>query len=165
MDKSDPRVWFWVPVPLSRGQQVRILDDIFTVSDLDATVWDGFAPLKAAAMVTTGSYYRNDAYGRFDAAYTDTYYFDRATGLVVAERYTEQDTNGEASFRWHANVDVTWTSYPVPFDSVAIVLVYGGIPAMIAAAGYGVWRVRRGPLTIAVTDQRLPACWVPRSSH
>jgi len=154
---SDPRVWFWVPVPLSRGQQVRILDDIFTVSDLDATVWDGFAPLKAAAMVATGSYYRNDAYGRFDAAYTDTYYFDRATGLVVAERYTEQDTNGEASFRWHANVDVTWTSYPVPFDSVAIVLVYGGIPAMIAAAGYGVWRVRRGPLTIPVTDQRLLA--------
>src|SRR5439155_14673118 len=70
-------VWFWIPTPATAGQTIPVLDDIFTVTSTDATLWLGVVPHKALLLEASGQYKRNDAYGQFDAIYHDRYYFDR----------------------------------------------------------------------------------------
>jgi len=87
----DPIIWFWVSPPLANGQIAPILDDTFTVRAADDTIWFGLVPKSAARLESTGTYERDDAYGRFTATYTDRYWFDRETGFIVGELYEERD--------------------------------------------------------------------------
>ncbi len=144
-------VWFWIPGGLRLGDRLAILDQNFTVTSLDAVVWSNWAPYHAVELATDGSFHRNDDYGDFYATYTDRYYFDRESGFIIAERYTEHDSGtfeGEfASFDWKFNFDVTETSYPLAVDWGNVAGYYIALPglvvAILAAIGYAVrWRAR-----------------------
>src|SRR2546425_370147 len=126
---ANATVWFWVSIPLAQGQTLRILDDVFTVISIDATVWNGIIPHRTVQLQASGTYTRDDAYGIFAATYTDRYYFDPDSGYVVAESYEERDTNPSASFRFRAEISLMARSYSVPLDLIPFALVDLGVPA------------------------------------
>ncbi len=143
----NPIVWFWVSTPLAIGEDVPIIDDVLTVRALDDVVWFGLLPKAASRLESDGMYRRNDAYGQFDATYTDRYWFARDTGFIVAERYEERDVAVDlsASFRWRAEVFVTASSYEVPLHLPTFLAVDVGIPMFVIAACLLAYRRRRGP--------------------
>jgi RimJ/RimL family protein N-acetyltransferase len=151
----NPSVWFWIPSSVSVGKTIPVADEVLTVTSIAATVWLGAMPRSTVLLEGSGSYTRNDAYGVFAATYHDQYYFDRESGFIVSEQYTEQDTSFSASFRFRGEVYVRASSYPIPLDGVAFLLVYVGIPAAAVLAIAAVLRVRRGPsrLRIGSGDQ------------
>lgn len=143
-------VWFWIPSDVQVGDQVQILEANFTVISRDATIWSNWIPKRGIALVTTGSAHRIDAYGAFDYTYTDMYYFDRASGYVIAERYQEHDVGfwqgQSAAFDWHEDFDVTSTTYPIPIDTPVLAATLASTYALFASIGgiaYGYrWRRR-----------------------
>ena len=154
--KANATEWFWILVPVSVGQTVPVLDDVFTVHSIDATVWSGIIPHRAVQLQASGTYIRNDAYGVFTATYTDTYYFDPDSGYIVSEEFVEQDSNYAASFRFRAEVFVTGSSYSVPVNLVSFALVDVGVPAVTVAAVAGGVRAMRGPSRIRVGSKDSP---------
>ena len=149
---TDPSIWFWVPVPLTLGGEVRILDDVLEVRALDNPIWFGLVPRSAALLESTGSYARDDAYGQFNAQYRDRYWFDRETGFVVAELYEERDVAFApyAEFRWRAEVFVRSSSYAIPLHLPLFVSLDVGIPALLIASAILYYRRRRGPWRVSV---------------
>jgi L-amino acid N-acyltransferase YncA len=158
-------VWFWIPTGLPLGAPVDILDQTLIVTSTRAVVWQGLTPHEAIEVRGSGTGVRNDAYGTFDTSWTDTFYFDIATGMFVAERYVEQNNGfwqGErASFVLTLNVDVTGTSYPIPVSTggVAWLLVQLAVLVGILAGLTVAWRNRPRMLWSAsipgVTVRRL----------
>jgi L-amino acid N-acyltransferase YncA len=146
----DPSVWFWIPPNLDKGQSVRILEDIFTVTSADKTVWMGIIPHKVIELTTSGSYTRDDDYGVFTATYDDTYCFDRQSGYLVSERYVEQDEGYQASFRFTADLKVTSSSYTTPTDWLTLLVLYVMIPAAVILVILLIRKWRRGPSRIKV---------------
>jgi L-amino acid N-acyltransferase YncA len=142
-------VWFWIPTNVSVGQVVYVLDEPLTVTSMSATVWLGAVPHSTVLLEGSGTYTRDDVYGVYTADYHDQYYYDRDTGYIVSEQYTEQDVGTyqgmAASFRFRAETIVTASSYPIPLDLLSFSLVYIGVPAAIVLTVVGVIRVRRGP--------------------
>ncbi len=142
-------VWFWIPTNVTVGQVVYVLDEPLTVKSLGATVWLGAVPHSTVLLEGSGEYTRNDEYGLYTADYQDQYYYDRATGFIVSEQYTEQDTGtwqGQpASFRYRATISVTASSYAIPLDLLSFALLYIGVPAAVVLVIAGIIRVRRGP--------------------
>ncbi|HYM39841.1 MAG TPA: GNAT family N-acetyltransferase [Thermoplasmata archaeon] len=149
-DPANATVWFWIPVPTAVGHVIQVLDEPLTVQSLSATYWIGAVPHATILLQGTGSYNRDDVYGRFFATYTDKYYYDANTGFVVGEQYTEQDSDGFNGFVNSTTLTVTSSSYPVPLDLPTTALVYAGIPAAIIIAVVGVIRVRRGPSRLRI---------------
>jgi ribosomal protein S18 acetylase RimI-like enzyme len=152
----NPSVWFWISTPVRVGDTVPVLDDVFTVTSTDSTIWFGLAPRKALLLEASGTYTRNDSYGKFEATYHDRYYFDRDSGFIVAEQFDEQDTNVAAGFHYHAEVAVTSTSYPIPLDWVDFALVDLGVPAIAVGLVLASVRVRRGPGRFAIGSKDFP---------
>jgi GNAT superfamily N-acetyltransferase len=152
----DPAVWFWIRMPVSVGQTVPVLDDMFTVVSTDAAVWDGVVPHRTVQLQASGQYQRKDAYGSFTATYTDSYFFDPESGYIVAERFEERDVNFEATFRFRAEVHVTAANYSAPIAILPLVLVDFGIPAAGVAAIGAVIRVRQGPSRLRVGSKDFP---------
>jgi ribosomal protein S18 acetylase RimI-like enzyme len=148
----DPTVWFWVPTPMTMGDHVQVLDDTLTVTNLDSTTWLGLLPHKGVAMENSGSYFRNDVYGQFDATFTDVYHFDKESGIILSERYTEQDVMGQDSFRYREEITLTASGYSIPLDFVQILVYYVGIPAALVVIVFMVVRWRYG-----ASNQRLKA--------
>ncbi len=159
-DPANATVWFWIPTPVAVGQIVRILDDFFTVTSLSATFWQGAVPHDAVLLESTNQYLRNDAYGSFNATYQDRYFFDRETGYVIGELFTEQDVGtwqgSPASFRYRAELFVTASSYAIPLNLLSFSLVYVGVPAAVVLSIVGVIRVRRGPSKFRVGSKEFP---------
>ena len=149
-------VWFWIPTPTTAGQTIPVLDDIFTVTSTDATLWLGVVPHKTLLLEASGQYKRNDAYGQFDATYHDQYYFDRDSGFIVAELFDEHDANFAAGFHYHAEVWVTSSSYSVPVDTVTFSLVDLGIPGISVVGLVTAVRVRRGPSHLRLGSKDFP---------
>lgn len=167
LDKFAPSnysVWFWIPLDVRVGDRFRILEDNFEVVSLASTVWVGAVPVVAVQLFGSGYGDRSDAYGEYQTSWHEYYYFDRATGWLVADRYTEYDTGNYrgdwASFTWTENIDVTRTSYPIPVDYGALLVVAIEIAAVVAVLaavayaarwasrlvivwGYGAVRIRR----------------------
>ena len=147
-------VWFWIPTNVTVGQVVYVLDEPLTVASLSATVWLGAVPHSAVLLQGSGSYTRNDEYGVYTAEYQDLYYYDRDTGFVISEQYTEQDVGSwqgnPASFRYRAEMSVTASSYAIPLDLVSFSLLYLGVPAAVVLTIVAVIRVRRGPSRIRI---------------
>lgn len=142
-------VWFWIPTNVTLDQVVYVLDEPLKVTSLSTTIWLGAIPHTAVLLEGTGTYTRNDEYGVYTADYTDQYYYDRATGYFISEKYTEHDVGtwqgSPASFDFHADSIVTATSYSVPIDLVPFSLLYIGVPALVVLVILGVILVRRGP--------------------
>lgn len=153
-------IWFWIPTNVTVGDVVEVLDEPLTVTALSATTWLGAMPRSAILLTGSGQYPRDDEYGTYTATYHDEYYFDRESGFVVAERFTEQDVGswqGEpASFRYRAELFVTASSYPIPLELLTFSLVYLGIPAAVVLVVAGVIRVRRGPSRFNVGSKDFP---------
>jgi len=149
-------VWFWIPTPVTAGQTIPVLDDIFTVTSTDATLWLGVVPHKTLLLEASGQYKRNDAYGQFDATYHDRYYFDRDSGFIVAEIFDEHDANFVAGFHYYAEVWVTSSSYSVPIDTVTFSLVDLGLPGIAVVGLVTSVRVRRGPSHLRLGSKDFP---------
>jgi ribosomal protein S18 acetylase RimI-like enzyme len=162
VDVKDPpnaTVWFWIPTPVVVGQTIPLIDDVFTVTSLHATLWFGLVPHEAVQLDAAGTYVRDDAYGRFDATYRDRYYFDRESGFIVGEQFEETDTdafNPFTSFHFHGQVILTSSSYAVPLDLVVFSLVDLGIPATAVGSVAAAIRVRRGPSRVRIGSKDFP---------
>jgi hypothetical protein len=152
-------VWFWIYQDVQTGDVVKLLDENFTVTGTDVTIWSNMVPYKAIELTATGSFARDDDYGDFFATYTDRYYFDRGSGYIIAERYTEHDggvfEGEEASFDWKFNFDVSQTSYSLQVDWGQVGIFYVTIPAaiilLLAGAAYAIrWR----PRTVYLAEYR-----------
>jgi len=153
---SPASVWFWIPTNVTIGQVVYVLDEPLTVASLSATVWLGIVPRSAVLLEGSGAYTRDDEYGNFSATYSDRYYFDRETGFIIAEAYTEEDVNSIASFRFRAELSVTASSYPIPLDLLTFSLVYLGVPAVAVLTIAVMFRVRRGPSRLRLGSKDFP---------
>ena len=149
---TNPSVWFWIPTPESVGSTVRILSSNYTVKSLDSDIWYGFppAPRSGIQLEAFGSYLRTDEYGFFHANWQDDYWFAPSTGLVIAEQYTEHDSNsGGDGFEWQEQAFVTSSSYAIALDWVTILGVYAGVPATLLGALVGIRWYHRGPRKVA----------------
>lgn len=153
LDGEDPTnyaVWFWIPPTVRVGDVLRVLDANFRVTSLDATVWLGFSPRKAIEIKSSGYGSRDDIYGIYNTEWTDTYYYDRATGWFVAERYVETDRGtwqGEyATFKWTEDLDFKRGSYEPPTDVGSIAFLWGLVGTfglLVAVTAYWArWRTR-----------------------
>jgi GNAT superfamily N-acetyltransferase len=120
--------WIWIPSEVEVGQRIHILDDNWTVKDTDKTIWSKFVSIKVIEVEVSGHWSRNDDYGVFDFSYTDRLYFEKQSGMFVAERYEEWDTGywqGDAArFRYIIEIDVTESSYEVEVDWFTLVSTY-----------------------------------------
>jgi ribosomal protein S18 acetylase RimI-like enzyme len=151
---TNPYVWFWVPPSLQVGQVVPVLDENLTVTSLSSTVWlQNFPPTPRVGeeLQGTGSYLRNDIYGQFAASYTDQYWFDPATGFVIAEYYNEQDSAAVGGFQWQEQVFTTSASFPIAFDVVQLLGAYVGIPLIPIAIFLVIYVHRDGPRRVKGT--------------
>lgn len=145
-DKSDPSflsAWLWIPPEVKAGDKVAILDDEFTVTGESVTFWSGWIPRKGIELLSTGMRSRDDEYGKFAYTYTDIYYFDRSTGYIIAEIYSEIDKGlwkgTPAEFELTERFDLTRSSFSVPVDYLMLTTEIFGIILviiLIAYAGY-----------------------------
>jgi len=118
--------WLWVPPSVREGDSLYILAENSTVTDTDHLLWSRWVPRRVIEVVVTGTWQRDDDYGVFDYTYTDRLYFDKATGMFVAEHYDEYDDGTweglPAGFHRTIEIDLTDSSYKVEVDwGVAIV--------------------------------------------
>jgi len=153
---SDFTVWFWIPADgLQVGDRVHVLDDVFTVASLRATVWSSNLPRIGIELRASGTFTRDDVYGRYSVSYVDTYYYDARTGYVIAERYEERDSGTwqgrQAGFTWTETVDVTGSSYVIETDYPALALVILEVGGVIGLVPLGVYAWVRRPVYVAVS--------------
>ncbi len=149
-DSSRLSVWLWIPPEVKARDKVSILDDEFTVTGEYVTFWSGWVPKKGIELRSSGTRSRDDEYGKFTYTYTDIYYFDRSTGYIIAEQYTEKDTGlwkgAPATFELTEGFDLSRSSYAIPVDYLALIAEIIGtlvIIVIIVYAGYKYrWRVR-----------------------
>lgn len=142
--KGPKAIWFWIDPDVKVGDKVRILNEEFTVTDLDATVWSDWLPRKGIELTYRGTDFRNDDYGNFNTRYTDQYYFDAESGFVMAERFTENhkgyDDGESAEFDWVIEVDVTSSSYDRPVDKSTFLFYYFILPAIVVSSIYYIFQ-------------------------
>ena len=145
-------IWFWIPPEVRQGDRVQILEENFTVTSVDKTVWTNWAPKRGIEVTASGTGFRFDSYGTFSYTYTDTYYFDRATGYVIAERYVEHDTGswlGDwASFDWKEDFDITGSTYAISIDWVMVGATIGAVATVFLSLGGIGYAYRWWPRTV-----------------
>ncbi len=150
-------VWFLVPANLILGQTVQILDETFTVTNEQMTVWSNGLPRLGLELKHSGpTILHNYADENWTAATsTDFYYVDRETGFVFAERL-ELRTDAinywsseyyrnypETSFTWTTQYDITASSFDIKFDNVALTGLIVGIVAAIVLPLLGIYALYR----------------------
>jgi hypothetical protein len=133
---TNPKVWFYVDNTTQVGGSFYMLDTLMTVKDRNY----GFLLPSTNAYVKTifaqgsSSYYRNDAYGQFNAQYTWNAYFDPATGYIVGYVWSEHDSNSVGdTFTYTESFAVTSTSYALTPGSAPSNLLLYVIIAVAAA--------------------------------
>ena len=133
-----PYVWFYVNNSLPTGAAFYLLNSRLSVFSRDyAYALDTAVGASVATIAATGSgsYLRDDVYGRFNATYTWTEYFDPATGYVVGYLYTETDSDSQGNvFTITDLLQVTATSYPLTAATAASGTSPGGLSALEIAA-------------------------------
>lgn len=153
--------WLWVPPDVKEGDVLHILNNDWTVTGTDVTIWSNLIPRRLIEVTVSGDAHRNDDYGNFDYDYTDRMYFDKDTGMFFAERYTEHDVGyweGDgfgsgreyAEFDMYIDIDVTDSSYSVEinwgwFLGVYLSITFGTflLVSLIVFVVYKVrWRTR-----------------------
>ncbi len=152
----NPTVWFYMDNSSQTGDTFYLLNTLMTVKSRN---YGFFLPSENRYVNTifaqgSSSYFRNDVYGQFNAAYTWSAYFDPSTGYIIAYGYDEHDTSSTATFTWTENLYVTSTSYPLAAGAppsilsqylpliVGIVLVIAIIVIIVVVAVSRRWRVK-----------------------
>jgi len=110
----NPTVWFYMSNSVAKGGIFPLLNTQMTVLDRNSSYSLASQSKYVQAIHAQGSssYYRNDVYGRFNAAYTWDTYHDPSTGYIIGYSYVEHDTDSSGNgFTWNENLYVTSTSY------------------------------------------------------
>jgi GNAT superfamily N-acetyltransferase len=141
--------WVWISPDVEVGDRIHILDDNWTVTDKDKTLWSKWVSKKVIEVEVKGYWSRNDDYGVFDFSYTDRLYFEKQSGMFVAERYEEWDSGfwqGDAArFRYVVEMDVTESSYEVEIDWFTLITKYTCDSLLIAfLVGGFIYLIYRG---------------------
>lgn len=150
-------VWFYIPTTVTDGSTLCLLDNTATVTSMSASIWSNYVPKHNLIEVTTRGYgSRNDDYGQMSLHYTDKLYFDRTTGMFVAERYEETDDGTwkgySASFSYHIQIDVTSANYEFDTDWAMVAAI--AIVTTLAVLGtvYLIYRIRWRSKNVQVRD-------------
>lgn len=107
-------VWFYIDNTVQNGGTFTLLGTPMTVQSTSTSYSHNSSTGYVSAIFAEGksTYYRNDVYGRFNAAYTWDVYFDPSTGYIIGYSYVEQDTSSTGDgFTWTDILSVTTTSY------------------------------------------------------
>ncbi len=143
--------WFWVP-PEDPDGPIRVLDVECDMATTDQVPVRG--PFPARVVTCTGTDHRTDDYGDMDYTFTERYWYDAVTGLVLAEELDERATGTldgrRGGFRRHQTLTVTQSSFAPtvnPPPPPEVLVVAGGL----AALGAG---------TVALTAFGALACLV-----
>lgn len=154
-----PAVWFWANNTLGVGGQFYDLDTLMTVTATSASYHLGTTAgnyVRAIVATGSGAYFRNDSYGRFNASYQWTSYYDPTTGYILGYLYTETDRDGSGNgFSYTDRLAVTETTYALtntsapattssvsPLDLVIVAVLVVVLIAIVVALAL---RARRGP--------------------
>jgi hypothetical protein len=177
-------VWFYIDNTTQNGATFYLLGTLMTVHSTIAAFDLASQGRYVAAILAEGqsSYFRNDVYGQFNAAYTWDVYFDPSTGYIIGYSYVEHDSNSVGDgFTWTDNLHVTTTSYPLtttnpPNPTLSSFLIYVaigvlllGLLVVIVIAAVVIRRSRRlpkhtyfqdagpAPPTVDLTPRQPPA--------
>ena len=154
-------VWFYIDNMTRNGATFYLLGTPMSVLSTSASFDLTSQGRYVAAVLAEGksSYFRNDIYGQFNAAYTWDVYFDPLSGYIIGYSYVEQDSNSAGNgFTWTDNLHVTTTSYslstttppnPGLFSSSllygALAVILFGLLVIIVVAAVVIRRGRRLP--------------------
>jgi GNAT superfamily N-acetyltransferase len=125
-DTTGMNVWFHIPGGMTQ-QTYSILNTTYSLKG-DAIIWIGhLMPFTGKRIETAGGFYRNDAYGQFDATFTVADYFTQ-DGLFLGEIYHETDegySDGYWSvFNKDSYIFVSSSNYIRPFNWWLYLLSY-----------------------------------------
>jgi hypothetical protein len=172
----NPTVWFYMDNSVPKSGTFGILNTQMTVLDTNASF---FLPSQNRYVQSIhgqgpGSYYRNDIYGKFNAAFTWDAYYDPKTGYIIGYNYVEHDIdNAGNGFTWTDVLYVTATSYSLAtasapansnlsqliFYALAIVGIFAFV---IVVAVIALVLRRRGKLPQHAYDySRVPSPYAP----
>jgi len=150
LDENIPgrkNVWFWINPNVEIGERVKILDKEYEVTGTRVTVWSKYLPRTAIELTYSGTFHRDDDYGRFTATYTDKYYMDIESGYIIAERYYEHDEGYSegyySEFDWIFEFDTTDSSYDRNLDYLLFSGVYILLPLGVVGLVYGTYYLVR----------------------
>ncbi len=112
-----PHVWFDMNNNLTTGGSFTSLNTPMSVISTDqpfASSSSSTGYVKTILAEGSGSYQRNDQYGKFTAQYEWKEYFDPSTGYIVGYLYVETDTDAAGDgFVWTDTLSDTSTSFPL----------------------------------------------------
>lgn len=157
MDGHTLCVWFWVPTTIGTGDKVCILDDEGTVISTSATLWSKNVPRHNLILVSlSGTGSRNDDYGQMTIHFTDNLYYDKSTGMFVAERYEETDSGTwkgmYAYFGYHIQIDVTSANYEFDTDWAMVAAITLVVILVVLGTAFLIYRIRWRTKNVQVRD-------------
>jgi len=158
-------VWFYIDNSVQNGGAFSLLGTPMTVQSTSSSYSHSSPTGYVSAIFAEGksSYYRNDVYGRFNAAYTWDVYFDPSTGYIIGYSLVEQDTSSTGDgFTWTDILSVTTTSYALtsasppstglPILLIAFAVFLVGLLVVLIVAVVAIRRGRRLPKHTYVKD-------------
>jgi hypothetical protein len=173
----NPTVWFYIDNSVPKSGSFSILNTLMTVLDTNSSFFltSQNRYVQSIHGQGPGSYYRNDAYGKFNAQYTWDAYFDPKTGYIIGYNYVETDRDNSGNgFTWTDVLWVTATSYSLatasapPLNSNLSQLIFyalaivGIFVFVIIVAVIALILRRRGKLPQHAYDySRVPSPYAP----
>ena len=153
---SGMNVWFQIPGGI-HGDSFSILKESF-VPVGEGVIWLGhLMPFNGKKLTASAEYYRDDAYGQFDATYTVDDYFT-PEGYLIGEVYHEQDEGTSegywSTFNYDSYVYITSASYLRAFNGWLYVLTYWFPLLFFAIIFYVVYEHYRWKPNIIVKEER-----------
>ena len=158
-------VWFYIDNTVQNGAPLTLLGTPVTVQSTSSSYSHNSSTGYVSAIFAEGksTYYRNDKYGQFNAAYTWDAYFDPSTGYIIGYSYVEQDTSpGGDGFTWTDTLSVTTTSYALtsasapstgtPLLYVALAVLLIGLLIILIVAAIVIRRSRKLPKHTYIQD-------------
>jgi GNAT superfamily N-acetyltransferase len=150
-------IWLYVPPSISTGERICILDAEWVVTSTNAKIWSKYVAKQNLIEVTErGSGNRNDDYGSMSTTYTDKLYFDKTSGMFVAERYEEKDTGSwkgqPGGFNYHVAIDVTSSSYEFQTDYLTMGSIVLTVVLVLLGVCYLIYRIRWRSRFVMVRD-------------
>lgn len=158
-------VWFYVDNTVQNGAAFTLLGTPMAVHSTSSSYTHASSTGYVSAIFAEGksTYYRNDVYGRFNAAYTWDVYFDPSTGYIIGYSYIEQDTSSTGDgFTWTDILSVTTTSYALtaasapstgtPLLYVALAVLLVGLLVILIVAAVVIRRSRKLPKHTYIQD-------------
>ena len=125
-NSSTLSIWFKIPTTIKQNDKISILDYSYSVTGIKIPYSFNGGYVYANELYGTGTGSRHDSYGIFTYTFENWYYFDPATGYIIAEKYIEHDTGSYLSepstFTLTEYVGITSSSYALQSDLEATIL-------------------------------------------